>query len=132
MLTKVCSKCGVEKSLDDYHKNVFDSQGHQKYRGYCKDCANTKEKLRYKEKKEFINAQKTECKKCGENRFYVLDFHHIDRLSKDFTIGQLKKGAEQVIQQEINKCICLCANCHRAFHHLQKENNIYLEDFLNE
>jgi len=25
--TKICSKCGIEKPLSEYHKNGFDSHG---------------------------------------------------------------------------------------------------------
>ena len=108
--TKICSKCGVEKSISDYHKNGFDRHGNQKYRGYCKDCANKRESERYQEKKAYINSKKEKCEKCGESREYVLDFHHINPSLKNFTIGKLKKGAKEVLDKEIEKCVVLCAN----------------------
>ena len=128
METKICSKCGVEKPITDYHKNGFDNKGNQKYRGYCKDCANAREKARYQEKRQFIDNQRTQCVKCGETRPYVLDFHHIDETSKDFTIGKIKKGNKDIIQKEIDKCIVLCANCHRELHYLK----ISLKEYLLE
>ena len=131
METKICSKCGLEKPLSEYHKNGFDRQGIQKYRGYCKACANARESARYQEKKAFINSQRTPCVKCGESRIYVLDFHHVDETQKDFTIGKLKKGSQKVLQEEINKCISLCANCHREFHYFNSLNGLLLEDYLN-
>lgn len=130
--TKVCSKCGVEKPLTEYHKNGFDKQGRQKYRGYCKICANKRETERYWEKREFVDAQRIQCQKCGDTRTYVLDFHHIDANNKEFTIGRMMKGAKSKLQEEINKCICLCANCHREFHYLEKQNSISLEEYLQE
>ena len=127
--TKVCSKCGVEKSITEYHKNGFDRQGNQKYRGYCKECANKRETERYWKKRAYVDAQRTYCVKCGETRSYVLDFHHKDSDEKDFTIGKMKKGSTEVLQAEIDKCVCLCANCHREFHHLEKDG-MTLEDYL--
>lgn len=131
METKICSKCGIEKPLSEYHKNGFDRLGNQKYRGYCKDCANALESARYQQKKAFIDAQRKPCAKCGENRIYVLDFHHIDETQKDFTIGKLKKGNKDILQNEIDKCISLCANCHREFHYLHNNQGLTLEDYLN-
>ena len=129
METKICSKCGVEKPITEYHKNGFDRQGNQKYRGYCKECANKRETERYWEKRAFIDAQRKCCAKCGETRSYVLDFHHIDPSEKSFTIGTLRKGSEEALQKEIDKCVCLCANCHREFHHLEKMG-LTLNDYL--
>ena len=130
MDTKICSKCNRELPITHYHKNGFDSKGQQKYRGYCKDCANNLEKARYQKKKAFIDEQKRCCAKCGDTRVYVLDFHHKDRDEKDFTIGRLKKGSLDLIQNEIDKCAVLCANCHREFHYLEKEQGISLAEFL--
>jgi hypothetical protein len=131
METKICSKCGVEKPVTEYHKNGFNSKGEQKYRGYCKSCANKRETERYWEKRKFIDSQRTACEKCGENRTHVLDFHHIDPKEKAFTIGVLKKGSKETILNEINKCICLCANCHRDFHYLERNFNITILEYLN-
>jgi hypothetical protein len=131
MNTKICSKCNRELPLSEFHKNGFSSNGEQKYRGYCKECANKKESDRYQQKKAYVNSQKVECKKCGETRFYTLDFHHKDAKTKDFTIGRFKKGALQTIQKEIDKCVVLCANCHREFHYLMSEVQITLDEYLN-
>ena len=95
--TKICSKCGIEKPISDYHKNGFDKNGNQKYRGYCKTCANKREMERYWEKRKYIDSQRTACAKCGETRFYVLDFHHCNPDEKTFTIGRLKRGAKETI-----------------------------------
>ena len=131
METKICSKCKRELPLTSYHKNGFNSQGRQQYRGYCKDCANNREKARYQEKKDYINQQKVCCEKCGDTRVWVLDFHHRDKDDKDFTIGALKKGSISVIQKEIEKCVVLCANCHREFHYLEREAGLSLEEYLS-
>ncbi len=131
MDTKICSKCNRELPLSMYHKNGFDRKGKQKYRGYCKDCANKIEKERYKKKKDYINNQKNQCAKCGENRTYVLEYHHKDPSQKDFTIGAAKKGSLALIQDEIDKCVVLCANCHREFHYLEKECNMTIEKYLS-
>lgn len=130
MDTKICSKCKRELPLTSFHKNGFDSKGNQKYRGYCKDCANTLEKERYKKKKTFINEQKHFCEKCGETRPYVLEFHHKNKEEKDFTVGKCKKGDLNLIQKEINKCAVLCSNCHKEFHFLEKEQDLTLEEYL--
>lgn len=130
MKTKICSKCKIEKPISEYHKNGFNSRGEQKYRGYCKTCANQRETERYWEKRQFIDSQRIVCAKCGETRTHVLDFHHKNKDEKAFTIGQMKKGSYDVIQQEIKKCICLCANCHRDFHFLEKTKNLTLEEYL--
>lgn len=130
-MLKKCSKCGRELPFSEFHKNGFDRDGNQKYRGYCKDCANKRERERYQEKKAFLDTQRTCCAKCGDTRSYVLDFHHKDPDKKDFTIGALKKGSYEVLQQEIDKCVVLCANCHREFHYFNSNEGITIEEYLD-
>lgn len=58
------------------------------------------------------------CEHCGYNKcFAALEFHHIDPDQKDFGIGQ--KGYTRSFEKvkiELDKCILLCANCHREEH----------------
>ena len=131
MTMKKCTQCGLEKPLSEFHKAGLTATGKQRYRSSCKTCANKKEAERYYAKKTFLDAQKHQCAKCGDTRIYVLDFHHINSDDKDFTIGKLKKKDCSILQQEIDKCVVLCANCHREFHYLEKQNNITLDDYLN-
>lgn len=130
METKICSKCGIEKPVSEFHKNGFNSKGEQKYRGYCKVCANRLESERYYKKKEYINSQKEQCAKCGETRQYVLDYHHRDPSKKDFTICKYRKGSIELLQQEIDKCVVLCSNCHREFHFLEAQDGLTLDEYL--
>lgn len=60
----------------------------------------------------------------------MLDFHHKDKSEKEFTIGKMKKGSLELLENEIKKCAVLCANCHREFHYLEREKNITLEQYL--
>lgn len=54
------------------------------------------------------------CTDCG-NEFppYVYDFHHLDPTIKDSTIAQIMGRKWENIVSELDKCVLLCANCHR-------------------
>ena len=58
------------------------------------------------------------CRICGYNRcLKALEFHHLDPTKKDFGISS--KGyarSWEKVKNEIEKCVLLCANCHREFH----------------
>lgn len=71
--------------------------------------------------KEWLKNYKKElsCSKCGENHPACLEFHHLDKTKKDFIISGVvqKKGYSKTkIMSEIEKCIVLCANCHKKLH----------------
>jgi hypothetical protein len=55
---------------------------------------------------------------CGERTPICLEFHHLDPAQKKFNVGRIINSTPSVatIQREIDKCIVLCANCHRKFH----------------
>jgi hypothetical protein len=58
------------------------------------------------------------CSLCGYAKFLgALEFHHLDPAEKDFGISSKGTTASwEKIKIELNKCICLCANCHREVH----------------
>lgn len=67
----------------------------------------------------FRNYKETlSCEFCGEDSSECLDFHHKDPTDKRFTIGcySMMGVSIDTLQQEIAKCIILCANCHRKLH----------------
>lgn len=45
-----------------------------------------------------------------------LDFHHLDAQIKEHTVAGMVGKPLTAIAAEINKCVVLCANCHRRFH----------------
>jgi len=47
----------------------------------------------------------------------AFDFHHIDPKQKDFTItNEIANKPFKELENEVKKCILLCANCHRVVH----------------
>lgn len=90
--------------------------------------------LRYSKKLRLINDLGGKCKKCKENSFFKLTFHHIDSNEKDFEYSDNKKMRFSKLKNEIEKCELLCQNCHREFHFYEKNGDkrrndkiIYLE-----
>lgn len=59
------------------------------------------------------------CEKCGYNHnIAALDFHHLNPEEKEFAID-LRKFSNmslEKLQKELDKCILVCANCHRELH----------------
>lgn len=63
------------------------------------------------------------CEKCGYDKCKAaLEFHHLDPNEKDFGIAS--KGytrSWEAVKKELDKCIMVCANCHREIH--EEEDN---------
>ncbi len=72
-------------------------------------------KRRRKIKEMAVEYKGGKCAVCGYNRYIgALDLHHLDPKTKEFGIGQ--KGytrSWKKVKQEADKCILVCANCHR-------------------
>ena len=129
---KRCVICGEMKDESEFYVRHRNKDGTINLRGECKVCHSNREMQRYYEKQAFIDAHKLPCAKCGEERIRCIAFHHTDPELKDFTIAQNRKTNYKVIEREINKCICLCLNCHHEFHYLQSINGISLEEYLKQ
>ncbi|MCU4743177.1 homing endonuclease associated repeat-containing protein [Natronoglomus mannanivorans] len=59
------------------------------------------------------------CTRCDETNPVCLDFHHVDEEEKEMAVGKMIAFgyAKERIEDEIEKCIVLCANCHRKEHY---------------
>lgn len=130
-MEKQCSKCkelkdvtcfnldktrkdGLSHRCKDCQKSL--AQGHYKYNHHAYKERNKKRRdLMFKR----IEELKTKCSKCGDERKYVLDFHHIDDASKEYDVGHMSSYTWEKVELEISKCIILCSNCHRELHYFE-------------
>lgn len=160
MTEKKCSRCGEIKPISEFHKNCSRKDG---FAAYCKSCTSKiypfyKKSYRDKKTDAYINeyknhrerklndvkkyqasrlellwSLKTPCVKCGEERKYSIDFHHIDPTTKTITLSSPSVGKAKILD-EVKKCICLCKNCHSEFHYVyghQPENPVEaLKEYL--
>lgn len=130
METKICSRCKRELPLTQFY-----SRGNGKLRSECKECHKEYVKSKYQERKGAIGEVKASigCAKCGDTRSYVLDFHHKDPSIKDANIARMTSNKNRLedIQKEIDKCVVLCSNCHREFHHLEFTQGLTIDEYLN-
>ena len=143
-MSKVCSKCKIEKDESEFYVNnkAVDGLDH-----YCKDCRkayshdNRKNHYEYikqyqEENRAFVESLKTRCVKCDEDRPWVIQFHHIDHKTKEFDVTQCGSHSRSAIWKEAGKCVCLCSNCHDEFHHFfgrcPDDPVEALEKYLNE
>lgn len=75
-------------------------------------------KRRRKVREQAIEYKGGQCERCGYNQCLdAFEFHHRDPTQKDFSISN--KGytrSWKKVQEELDKCAILCANCHREVH----------------
>lgn len=111
--TKKCSMCNSWVSFENFTKLSG------RYHSHCKLCiskykTNTLPKI----KDLCVEYKGGKCEQC--NNIYpncCYDFHHIDPSKKEFTISRAKcYKFNQKIKNELDKCMLLCANCHRIIH----------------
>lgn len=110
---KYCPKCDTNKSIQEFYSS-------SKASSYCKSCIviTNKERQR-KTKEDAVNYKGGKCSKCGYNKCLgALEFHHIDPSTKDKDYFSQRGGLTDTLKLELDKCVLLCANCHREEHHL--------------
>jgi hypothetical protein len=94
----------------------------------CRFCyLDTKNKLKKKSKdwiREYKNKRK--CVKCGISDPRVLDFHHKGN-DKEFAVSSFEHIGATLdrIKKEVEKCVVICANCHRILHHEERIRHKY-------
>lgn len=133
---KLCSSCLTVKPITDFHKDKKGKLG----RGcYCKECANIKARFHHRvrakdvtwasKRREDVSQRHKAAKlkaieylggKCfdcgGSFPPYVYDFHHLDGETKLDNPSRFLRGNWDLAVAELDKCVLLCANCHRGRH----------------
>ena len=148
--TKVCNKCGKALPMTDeyfykskgryrsqckecenkHHKEYYEThkeertqynryyyarKKNQNFRYYCE-----RRKLK---RDEFLAKWRKPCQKCGEQRPYLIQFHHIDPTTKEFNVSTSAGNKKtEIVEEEVKKCVCLCSNCHDEFHYFYGAN----------
>ena len=116
IMYKTCPSCKSELPLTAEHYYMR-KNGVSHY--HCKKCIEKNSLISTQAKKDKCIAYKgSKCVLCGYNRFRnTFDFHHLCPSEKSFEIGYaLKRKSFDEIKPELDKCILLCANCHRELH----------------
>lgn len=131
-MTRVCSKCGLEKPLEEFPRRWDRPLG----RGtICLACGRAYRKTHYELNREYYlekahrgrieqRARAIEqlieylrshpCVDCGETDIRVLHFDHIDPALKTTEVSNLIRiGTWSRALKEIEKCEVRCGNCHR-------------------
>ena len=126
---KQCSKCGLEKSLEEFSKKTA-----TKYRSHCLECQrlhmrNWYAKNRdthiqdiYDRKKATIKANwqtviayllAHPCVDCDERDIRVLEFDHLRDKHRNISKMLGEGYSPKTLMKEIAKCDVRCANCHK-------------------
>lgn len=138
---KRCSCCCSVKGLSNFS---FDNSSPDGRGYYCRTCANTKARAHHakmasdpdwvdkkneknrnrfrvaKQKAvEYMGSKCHDCQTVYPN--YVYDFHHLDGDTKLDNPSALLNKTWGRAKQELDKCIMVCANCHRERHYNDEE-----------
>jgi len=119
---RICTVCG--KEYDYLRRKNKKDKGHK-----AKTCNSCHTVCRHiARKKRAITYKGGKCA-CGYDRYYgALEFHHTDPNGKDFQMGGNYSRTWEYIKTELDKCILICANCHRELHdkiRMEKRNESF-------
>jgi hypothetical protein len=114
IIKKICPHCNIEKEENQFYRR----RQNKNLTPYCKCCTKLQTTIRQQKlKEEAINYKGGKCISCNYNDYQgALEFHHLDPNEKEFSISTTKHLTLEKIKVELDKCILLCANCHREIH----------------
>lgn len=111
-----CKECCNKKARDSYKKRLEKDPTN-----IIKSRADTRQKMRDR-KKNYIERLGGKCADCsGVFHPCQFDFHHLDPKEKEFNLSV--RLSEEAADNELKKCILLCANCHRMRHYGDKNDS---------
>lgn len=128
---KKCTRCNVDKDVTEFFKTKRSKDGLQPA---CKSCMNVSYKASRGKKQDHYNAvsasrrrsitqkirewkEERGCCLCDEKFGPCLELHHLDGSEKDFHPSEAMGKSWAAFLKEAEKCVVVCANCHRKVHH---------------
>ena len=127
---KICTRCRETKAFVDFCKQTKSKDG---YQPACKKCmadsynrSRSKKLIHYRDvaqqRRKQLQEQATAwkvargCAKCKENFGPCLELHHLDPTVKEGDPSSFVNVSFEAFLKEADKCVVLCANCHRKTH----------------
>ena len=117
---KICMDCKIAHPIDQYQRNGQVSRYNPtlRYKPRCRACNQKYQEAIYYDKLiRAIHPKPLRCERCGYDTCHnALEFHHVDPNDKERAISMMTNYSYSKIKSEVDKCIILCANCHREVH----------------
>lgn len=130
-----CNECGLDRPDEEFNWRKFGVKRNTR----CKECTRKWQREHYAKNadrrknevklhnRRYRKRNRTffyrwlaqqRCVVCGEDNPLVLDLHHRNSDEKEHSVTTMVHGAGSLekIMFEIEKCVILCANCHRLEH----------------
>jgi len=105
-----------------YGKNWGADMKHNSY--VCIPCVSARTGRSKRESKkrgiEYLGGKCFDCHGVFDPAVY--DFHHVDPTTKEHEPKNLHSSKWETLRKELDKCVVLCANCHRLRHVNQQES----------
>jgi hypothetical protein len=94
-----------------FRKNWYEGDSHERHLQNVKERKHLARNVAREYAYKYLETHP--CSQCGETDIRVLEFHHV--VGKDMAVAAMVAGGYSIerIQAELDKCIVLCANCHR-------------------
>ena len=117
---RFCPKCEEYKELEKFFLRRKNNCS-----GWCRSCfskATIEKQRKFKAMIVKYKGGKCQNQNCSTPGGYsrsinAFDFHHIDPSKKEFNISKVRRcKMNEKIKKELDKCILVCANCHREIH----------------
>jgi hypothetical protein len=119
--SRFCPRCKENCNISEF----YNRRGKDNSSVYCKKCTNHQTVVRQRNlKKQMVDYKGGKCNRCGYSKCLgALEFHHLDPSEKDFSLSNFKRYTfNEIIREELDKCVLLCSNCHREVHSDNFEN----------
>lgn len=113
-MEKLCTSCRYLKNVSEFYSKGKSGQSQH----ICKKCYNNYCMDRWsKRKSEAVASKGGICEMCKtEYPDCVFDFHHKEPSEKEYSWPKMRQLPVDKMNKELDKCVLLCANCHRIHH----------------